>query len=242
MCRNDQHCKIIKYADDTVIIGLVDNDDESKYTDCIEYVSTWCNKNFLNLNVSKTKEMIIDFRRKSTNVISPVQIDNKDVEIVSSYKYLGCTLQNNLRWSEHICHQVKKANKRMYHVRCLAKLRVDNNLICMFYNSIVSSVLSYAIICWFNSLTGKEQKSVEKLKRKVCKLIKKECHHLIFDMEQVYKKQCMSSLTRILDDCTHPLNAMFNFLPSGERLNVSYYNTNRAKNTFVPSAIKLFNS
>ena len=50
-------CKIIKYADDTVVIGLINNDNEQEYRDTVSYVSSWCNKNHLNLNAGKTKEM-----------------------------------------------------------------------------------------------------------------------------------------------------------------------------------------
>jgi hypothetical protein len=42
------------------------------------------------LNVTKTKEMSFDFRTsKHKNAKEPVTIDNKEVEIVKQYKYLG---------------------------------------------------------------------------------------------------------------------------------------------------------
>ena len=61
--------KIIKYADDTVVVGLIENDNESEYRSAIKFVSEWCNNNFLNLNVNKTKELVIDFRRKKNKKI-----------------------------------------------------------------------------------------------------------------------------------------------------------------------------
>ena len=49
-------CKIIKYADDTVVIGLIDSDnDESEYRNTISYVADWCSNNFLDPNVTKNK-------------------------------------------------------------------------------------------------------------------------------------------------------------------------------------------
>ena len=51
----------IKYADDTVILGLIDNDIETPYFDTINYALQWCKANHLDLNVTKTKEIIHDF-------------------------------------------------------------------------------------------------------------------------------------------------------------------------------------
>ncbi|KAK2158328.1 hypothetical protein NP493_1808g00011 [Ridgeia piscesae] len=43
------------------------------YLSSVVRFSSWCSNNFLHLNVSKTKEMCIDFRRNRT-VISPIVI------------------------------------------------------------------------------------------------------------------------------------------------------------------------
>ncbi len=54
---------IIKFADDTVVLGLISNNDETTYLDEVERITSWCQDNCLSLNVSKTKELIVDFRR-----------------------------------------------------------------------------------------------------------------------------------------------------------------------------------
>ena len=46
----------------------------------------WCDEPYLDLNVNKTKEVIVDFRRYTYGAI---QIRGETVEIVHSYKYLG---------------------------------------------------------------------------------------------------------------------------------------------------------
>ena len=124
--------KIIKYVDDTVVIGLINNDNEQEYRDTVSYVSSWCNENHLNLNAGKTKEMIFDFR-KIQNDKAPIIINNTSVKQVPSYKYLGVIIQNNLKWNEHVTAQVKKADQRMYHVRRLSKLKIDNKILRLFY-------------------------------------------------------------------------------------------------------------
>ena len=52
---------LIKFADDTTVSGFIKDNDESNYRDQINNIVTWCGNNNLLLNVSKTKEMVIDF-------------------------------------------------------------------------------------------------------------------------------------------------------------------------------------
>ena len=52
---------------------------ESEYRDQVNKLINWCGENNLELNVSKTKEMIVDFRRKKSP-LSPLLINGKTVE------------------------------------------------------------------------------------------------------------------------------------------------------------------
>ena len=106
---------LIKFADDTSLTGLISND-ESRYRESIENLKEWCDNNFLELNVSKTKEVVVDFRRKSSE-LEPVTLKSEPVERVSLYKYLGVTIDDKLNFSEHTQVISKKANKRMFFLR-----------------------------------------------------------------------------------------------------------------------------
>ncbi|KAI3359758.1 hypothetical protein L3Q82_014131, partial [Scortum barcoo] len=55
---------IIKFADDTTVIGLITGDAETAYSEEVRALTRWCQNNNLQLNVSKTKELIVDFRRR----------------------------------------------------------------------------------------------------------------------------------------------------------------------------------
>ena len=101
--------------------------------------------------------MILDMRKKQ-NSKTPVTISNSSVAVVSSYKYLGVIIQDNLKWKEHVEAQTKKANKRMYNVRRLKKLKIDSNILCLFYNAVISSVLVYAIPCWYEACDKKTER------------------------------------------------------------------------------------
>ncbi len=56
---------IVKFADDTAVVGLITNNNEANYRSEVSRLAQWCNDNTLFLNVGKTKELkdFIDFRR-----------------------------------------------------------------------------------------------------------------------------------------------------------------------------------
>ncbi len=59
----DPSVKLLKSADDTTMIGLIQDGDESAYRQEVKELVVWCSLNNLELNTLKTVEMIVDFRR-----------------------------------------------------------------------------------------------------------------------------------------------------------------------------------
>ncbi len=59
----DPSVKLLKFADNTTIIGLIQDGDESAYRQEVKELAVWCSLNNLELNTLKTVEMIVDFRR-----------------------------------------------------------------------------------------------------------------------------------------------------------------------------------
>ncbi|KAF0036611.1 hypothetical protein F2P81_011923 [Scophthalmus maximus] len=90
---------IIKFADDTPVIGLISNNDETAYREEVQHLAAWCADNNLLLNTSKTKELIVDFRRKRGSTHNPIHINGMAVERVSSFKFLGTHITEDLSWS-----------------------------------------------------------------------------------------------------------------------------------------------
>ena len=158
------NCQIFKYADDTVSVGMLNDTSSSlnMYTSEVNSFVNWCNLNHLNLNVKKTKEMIVDFRKKKTE-IHPIIINNENVEIVTKYKYLGCIIDDKLNWSENASNVYKKANQRLYFVRKLKKMNINKELLTMFYTTTVESILSFCITCWFGCLTEADKKKLNRI-------------------------------------------------------------------------------
>ena len=57
--------KLLKFADNTTVIGLVRDGDESAYRQEVEQLVLWCGQNHLELNPLKTVEMTVGFRSKN---------------------------------------------------------------------------------------------------------------------------------------------------------------------------------
>ena len=64
----------MEFADGTELVGKFRNDEDALYHKQIENLVNWCDKNYLFLTVSKTKENCIDFR-KNQRCPKPVCIE-----------------------------------------------------------------------------------------------------------------------------------------------------------------------
>ena len=219
---------IVKYADDTVLIGFATGDDESDYRQEISRFTKWCDDHNLLLNVTKTKELIFDFRRKS-NVINQLCINSKGVEIVSKYKYLGTTISNDLKWGENMKIQMKKSHSRIYFLRKLKEFNVDQTIMKLFYSSAVESVAIFGILIWFRGLSCKEMKQLNRIRKTAERIIGINIEHF----ENVFNKRVTDKVKVIFNNISHPLHEFYNTLPSSKRFRSVSCRTKRHLDTFV---------
>jgi hypothetical protein len=168
-------------------------------------------------------------------------IDESTVDIVNVYKYLGVNIEDNLKWNVHIDGQVKKASKRLYHVRCLRNLYVDNSLICLMYNSLISSILTYAVCCWFGSASEGCKRKIVSIRKRVCKMVGPDFVPMLDDPADIFNKRCVKLATKIISDNNHPLNIFYQLLPSGSRYRSTKCRTERYRKTFIPTSIRMLN-
>ncbi|KAI4894644.1 hypothetical protein NFI96_001032 [Prochilodus magdalenae] len=236
---NSELCHMQKFSDDTAIVGCVRNGQEREYRSLVEDFVEWCTTNHLKLNITKTKEMCIDFRRSRPSQ-QPISIKGVDVEVVRSYRYLGVHLDERLDWSVNTDIVYKKAQSRLYFLRRLGSFRICQKLLLMFYQSVVASVLFYAVVCWGGSISKRDAGRLDRLVRKAGSVLGLELESLT----PLAERRALSKLLHIMDNVHHPLHTTIirqrsSF--SGRLLSQSC-STDRLRKSFVPQAIRLFNS
>ena len=79
----------------TTVVGLITDNDETAYKEEVRELAVWCQDNNLSLNVSKTKEMIVDYRKRLAKQ-APININRAVVERGESFKFIGVIITNKL--------------------------------------------------------------------------------------------------------------------------------------------------
>ncbi|KAI3358993.1 hypothetical protein L3Q82_015376 [Scortum barcoo] len=184
--------------DDTAVVGRIANNDESDYRQEVEQLEGWCRQNNLCINVKKTKEMIVDFRR-GRHLPSPLYIGGTAVEVVSSFRYLGVHISDDLTWSKNTSCLIRKAHQRLYFLRRLRRAGMGSSVLTSFYRCVVESVLSSCIIVWHGSCSAAEKKALQR----VVKAAQRTVGCSLPTTTDIYTSRCRKRASCIMKDPTH---------------------------------------
>ncbi len=212
----------IKFADDTTVVGLISNRDETNYRSEVSRLAGWCSDNNLSLNVEKTKEIVVDFRRVHS-LHAPLTINGATVERVSSTKFLGVHITEDLSWTNNTAALAKKAQQRLYFLRNLRRAR--------------ASILTSCITVWYGACNASYRKSLQRIVRAAEKIVGVSLPSL----QDIYSTHLTRKVLCIAGDPTHPTHSFFSLLPSGRRLRSLQARTNRLKNSFIHQAVRKLN-
>ncbi len=180
----------------------------------------------------------MDFRKSQQRPYTPLMISWAPVERVSSFKYLGVNISENLTWTTHIQTQVKKARQRLYHLRQLGKFRVSPEILKTFYSGTIESVLTQCISVWYGNSSNQDCKALQR----VVRLAERISGPALPSLQDIYLKCCKSRAVKIIKDSNHPGNHLLILLPSGKRFRSLMAKTERLRRSFFPQAIRLLNS
>ncbi len=150
LCDSIELCGTSMYADDTAIFYLADSDDELQIS--LQYdlqtVSYWMRENRLSLNTSKTKFMKLGTktRLKKSKPFS-LSLNGDIIEEVSTFKYLGMTLDSQLQFIAHVDKVVDKTTAKLgllYKTRWL----FDQQTALTLYKSLITPHFDFGSVIY----------------------------------------------------------------------------------------------
>ena len=98
-------------------------------------------------------------------------INGSPIELVHSFKVLGLTLNDKLKWQENVEIMVKKAAKRLYILRVFNRIKVPSADLLTIYFSLVRSMLEYACPVWHTTLPQYLSDKIEKVQKRAFRII-----------------------------------------------------------------------
>uniref|UniRef100_A0A1B6L8R3 Reverse transcriptase domain-containing protein n=2 Tax=Graphocephala atropunctata TaxID=36148 RepID=A0A1B6L8R3_9HEMI len=144
--------KLILFADDTT--GLVQKPDTKTAQETairtLKELTKWFNSNGLHLNCNKTSILNIHNPQKNLEQIT-LRIDSDSIlRDQLTTKFLGITVDNNMKWNTHIDILYNKLNKALFAIRTISRLSELKTSLNVYHAYFMSNA-RYGIICWGNS-------------------------------------------------------------------------------------------
>lgn len=140
-------------------MGLISNNNESPYLHEVESLVMWCLANKLSLKVNKTKELCVEFVKMQTRDYS-LLISEALVERVSSVKYLGVQLTEDLSWTNHTDYLTVNAWQQLYFLCCLTTSKLSPQVLRKFYAGTIKSFQAGNITTWCDNATEQGRKAL----------------------------------------------------------------------------------
>ena len=133
-------------------------------------------------------------------------IKEEIVETVSSYKYLGVTVDDCLKWNDHLKLLKNKVHQRMYFLSKLVCFNIDRTLCTLFYRSCIESIVTFCISVWGGNISVADKQGVNRIiKRRPESPMASEAltHYLIDVVSREFWKLARAILTHCPDMCTY---------------------------------------
>jgi hypothetical protein len=246
---------LFKFIDDVTAIEDFDKMcDQSSMQQSADSIRNWSDVNNMNINIRKTKEMIMDMGTKnnSKSYLPPLTVDDEQIERVSSFKLLGVVIDDNLKWNSHVHQICSKANKRIFFLKLLKRSGMSTEDLLYYYKSIIRSVVEYACPVWQSGLTADQKHQIENIQKRSLAIITgtRDDYQLAccnYDLQFLVSR--LEDLARgffnkisVESDC---INFLIPAEPAGKNRdlrsshahNQFYCKSNRFGNSFIPFAV-----
>ena len=144
--------QFLMYADDTTIYFNLNDfpliNREIEINSELEKVNTWLKLNKLAINVDKSKCMFFQKRRS----ITPLKflMNNRAIDVVHNFNYLGIMLDANMSWKSHIAMVSNKLSRINGILHRLKYLYPQNILITLYKSFLFLTLITVRCLgtCW----------------------------------------------------------------------------------------------
>ena len=164
----------------------------------------------------------------------PLDIGEQQDELVDSFKFLGTTIANTLKWDINAETIAKKAQQRMFFLCQLKKFRVNKTILTQFYQAVIESVLTFSITVSFGSARIHSKNMLERIVKTASKITGSK----LPSIESIYTTRTLRKATTIISDSTHPANHLFESFPSGKRFRSINTRITHFSNSFYSTAVQ----
>ena len=106
--------------------------------------------------------MVMCFAKSVTDP-QPLMLDGISLSSVENFKCLGITINNQLKWENHVNEIVTKASMRLHILRILCRFGASVEDLKLIYVSLVRSTLEYSCVVWQGGLTEKLKTQIERI-------------------------------------------------------------------------------
>lgn len=241
-----RNCHITMFADDTTITlsgGHVDDLVEN-VTRIVDDFSSWCERNRLILNTSKSVSM--KFFNRYDNI--PTEINAVDgITMEEQVKFLGITLDQSLNWETQIENLCNKLNSAYFAIKQM-KACVTKDSLLVIYFAMAYSHISLNIMSWGS---GKEFQRVFVMQKRILRMIfemdyRESCKPMfvnkkILTVPCIYMYKCVCFVRKNIVQFEESSSTHSYSTRNGSQLRVPLHRTAKFKKSPIYNAITFYN-
>ena len=160
-----------KYVDDLTLGEVIKRNQPTTLQNSLDNISYWCQQNDVLPKPSKCNLLCINFLRQM-NPRTDITLNEIPLNVVSHFKLLGVTIQNDLKWNLHVQEIVSKASRRLYTL-CILNRRSKTPITDMVtvYTCYIRPILEYACPVWHTSITDAQTNAIEFVQKRALRII-----------------------------------------------------------------------
>ena len=169
-----KHSQIALYADDTVLYSKCKSPAKarSNMQKDLKGLESWCNRNGIFINASKTKCMIFGSKVALAKVTSPdtnLTVGGQQITRVHSYCYLGITLDEQLNYELQAQSIIRKVNNKVIQLGSMRYFLNKQAALLVFKNMILP-ILEYGDV-FLSALSASTSNILQTLQNKALRLV-----------------------------------------------------------------------